>query len=108
SVIEIAPELEQIPLFVKEGGIIPMIPPVLRTPRKDDMLPLTVRHYGHAENSIQLYDDDGETFDYEKGAYARALLSVKKDKKGVLKGSAALPKSKFFHYNKAEWVFMTK
>lgn len=108
SVIEIAPGLEKIPLFVKEGGIIPMIPPVLHTPRKDDMLPLTVRHYGHAENSIQLYDDDGETFDYEKGAYARALLSVKKDKKGVLKGSAALPKSKFFHYNKVEWVFMTK
>jgi alpha-D-xyloside xylohydrolase len=108
SVIEITPGLEKIPLFVKEGGIIPMIPPVLHTPRKDDMLPLTVRHYGHAENSIQLYDDDGETFDYEKGAYARALLSVRKDKKGVLKGSATLPESKFFHYNKVEWVFMTE
>lgn len=108
SVIEINPGLEKIPLFVKEGGIIPMIPPVLHTPGKNEILPLTVRHYGYTENSIQLYDDDGETFDYEKDAYARALLSVKKDKKGVLKGSAVLSKSKFFHYNKVEWVFMTK
>ena len=108
SVIEITPGLANIPLFVKEGGIIPMIPPVLHTPRKDEILPLTVRHYGHAENSIQLYDDDGETFDYENGAYARALLSVKKDKKGKLKGLAKLPESKAFHYNKVEWMFMTK
>ena len=84
------------------------VPPVLHTPRKDEILPLTVRHYGHAENSIQLYDDDGETFDYEKGAYAKALLSVRKDKKGKLKGSAKLPESKSFHYNNVEWIFMTK
>ena len=108
AIIEIEPGLENIPLFVKEGGIIPMIQPVLHTPGKDEILPLTVRHYGHTENSIQLYDDDGETFDYEKGVYARALLSVKKDKKGKLKGSAKLPESRAFHYNKAEWVFMTE
>jgi alpha-D-xyloside xylohydrolase len=108
AIIEIEPGLQNIPLFVKEGALIPMIPPVLHTPGKDEILPLTVRHYGHAENSIELYDDDGETFDYEKGAYARALLSVTKDKKGALKGSVVLPKSKAFHYNKVEWVFMTK
>ncbi|HTN06260.1 TIM-barrel domain-containing protein [Agriterribacter sp.] len=108
AIIEIEPGLQNIPLFVKEGAIIPMIPPVLHTPRKNEILPLTVRHYGHTENSIQLYDDDGETFDYEKGAYARALLSVKKDKKGKLKGSAKLPESKAFHYNKITWEFMTK
>jgi alpha-D-xyloside xylohydrolase len=108
AIIEIEPGLQNIPLFVKEGAIIPMIPPVVHTPGKDEILSLTVRHYGHAENSIQLYDDDGETFDYEKGAYARALLSVKKDKKGKLKGSAKLPESKAFHYNKITWEFMTK
>lgn len=107
-IIEIEPGLAKIPLFVKEGGIIPMISPILHTPGKDEILSLTVRHYGHAENSITLYDDDGETFDYEKGAYARALLSVKKDRKGVLKGSVVWPKNGFFHYNKAAWVFMTQ
>lgn len=107
-VIEINPELSKIPLFVKDGGIIPMIPAQLHTPGKEELLPLTIRHYGTAENSIQLYDDDGETFNYERGDYARAVLSVKADKKGRLKGAAILPKSKVFHYNKAEWVFMTK
>lgn len=108
SVIEISPGLSKIPLFVKDGGIIPMIPALLHTPQKNDLLPLTVRHYGAAENSVQLYDDDGETFNYEKGDCARATLSVKKDKNGVLKGTSVLPKSKFFHYNKVDWVFMTR
>lgn len=108
SVIEIKPGTSRIPLFVKDGGMIPMIPSMVHTPGKDEVLPLTVRYYGSATNSISLYDDDGETFNYEKGDYARAVLSVKRDKKGMLKGSAVLPASKYFHYNKVSWVFMTK
>ncbi|MBW7891136.1 MAG: DUF5110 domain-containing protein [Chitinophagaceae bacterium] len=107
NVIEINPGLSKIPLFVKEGGIIPMIPPLLHTPEKNDVLPLTVRYYGSVENSISLYDDDGDTFDYEKGDYARAVLSVKKNRRGELRGFAELPKTKSFHYNKVNWVFMT-
>ena len=72
------------------------------------MLPLQVRYYGNIENTMELYDDDGETFDYEKGNFAKATLSVKKDKKGALKGNAVLPKSKYFHYNNVTWKFMTK
>ncbi len=32
---------------------------------------------------MELYDDDGETFDYEKGNFAKAVLSVKKDKRSI-------------------------
>lgn len=108
AVIEITPGLQNIPLFVKEGAFIPTIPPRLHTPRKEEMLPLTIRYYGKAEGNATLYDDDGETFDYEKGKYGRAALSVKKDKKGSLKGTVELPKNAIFHYNNISWEFMTK
>ena len=35
--------LDKIPLFVKDGGIIPLIPATLHSPKKDEILPLTVR-----------------------------------------------------------------
>ncbi|MBX3252814.1 MAG: DUF5110 domain-containing protein [Chitinophagaceae bacterium] len=107
NIIEIKQEMGKIPLFVKDGGMIPMIPAVLHTPRKNELLPLHIKYYGNAENNMELYDDDGETFDYEKGNFAKAVLSVKKDKKGTLKGNAVLPESKDFHYNKVTWEFMT-
>ncbi len=46
-----------------------MIPPVLQAPKPGEKLPLELRHYGESEGSISLYDDDGETFNYEKGNY---------------------------------------
>ena len=56
-----------------------------------------------------LYDDDGETFEYEKGSYSRTTLSVRKNKKCILQGNQPAPaKGKPFHYQpKVKWVFMT-
>lgn len=108
EVIDVAPGLSKIPLFVKEGGIIPMIPPVLHTPGKDEKLPLTVRFYGEQEASWRVYDDDGETFDYERGTYFWAPLTVKRDKKGRLTGSWTPPKHAAFHYTNVDWQYMTR
>lgn len=108
NIIEIEPGLDKIPLFVKEGGIIPMVPPTLFTPKKDEVLPLTIRYYGKTENAATLYDDDGETFDYTKGEYNRATLQVKKDKKGKLQGSVKVPSGKHFSYKQFTWEFMTR
>ncbi|MBS1748527.1 MAG: DUF5110 domain-containing protein [Bacteroidetes bacterium] len=108
--ITIEGNLNRIPLFVKDGGIIPMIPPQCQAPTKDDILPLEVRYYGTKENSFVLYDDDGETFDYEKGSYSQTVLSVSKNKKGNLQGNQpASAKGKPFHYlPKIKWVCMTQ
>ncbi len=46
--------------YVKDGGVIPMIPAVLQAPKSGEILPLELRHYGEAEGSISWYDDDGE------------------------------------------------
>ena len=105
QVIDITPGLDRIPLYVKDGGLIPMIPAAMRAPRSEDILPLEVRHYGMKESSFNLYDDDGETFDYENGEFTWLALQVKKDASGNLKGEAALPKSA--RYRDIKWTLMT-
>jgi alpha-glucosidase (family GH31 glycosyl hydrolase) len=109
QVIEVTPGLDKIPLFVRNGGIIPMIPVHRHAPEAGQKLILELRHYGDAEGSFNLYDDDGRTFNYEKGEYSFTQLSVKKDKKGMLKGVVNFPeKGKPFGYTSAPvWKFMT-
>ena len=104
--IEIKNNLERIPLFVADGGIVPMIPPVLHTPRKDDILPLTVRHYGTKVSTFDLYDDAGETFDYERKMYGWTTLTVARSGSGQLFGKQNAGKQ--FRYKDVNWVFMTK
>ncbi|MES1216887.1 MAG: DUF5110 domain-containing protein, partial [Bacteroidota bacterium] len=110
QMIEITPGLDKIPLFVKDGGIIPMIPAQRQMPTDGQLLPLEVRYYGTAENSFTLYDDDGTTFNYEKGEYSKTILSVTKNKKGQLQGNQPKTvKGKPYHYLPTiTWKFMTK
>ena len=57
------------PLFVKDGALIPMLKnPVNRT-RDAKGAELEIRHYGKADGSCLLYEDDSESFDYVKGQY---------------------------------------
>jgi len=110
QVITITPSLEKIPLFVKDGGIIPMIPASQHAPKAGEQAPMTVRHYGTAVGNFQLYDDDGTSFDFEKGQYSFTRLSVRKGADGKLIGEMAPPTSgKPFAYQKqnVKWVFMT-
>ncbi|TDE17232.1 TIM-barrel domain-containing protein [Dyadobacter psychrotolerans] len=100
--------LDRIPLFVKDGGIIPMVPVILHSPLKDQVLPLTVRHYGTLENSWNLYDDDGESFEYEKGIYSFTKLEVKRDINRDLVGNVPVPSTKQIRYNSITWQWMTK
>jgi len=109
EVITVTPGLEKIPVYVKDGGIIPMMAPLLHTPKAGDIIDLEIRHYGTKANSYRLYDDDGETFDYEKGDYAWRTLTVKTDKKNNLAGDISKPeKNKPNHIGKVRWVFMTR
>ncbi|MFI3295883.1 MAG: glycoside hydrolase family 31 protein, partial [Rikenellaceae bacterium] len=72
-----APE-DRIPLYVRDGGIIPMIPQINNTQQWVAGQPLQVRIYGSRESTFDLYDDDGESFDYEKGEYTIKRLSTQK------------------------------
>ena len=86
--ITIKTKLEQIPLFVKDGGIIPMMPPVNNIESANGKLDLEVRHYGRKENTYSLYDDDGKTFDYERGVFSITELKVQR-RNGQLAGSSS-------------------
>ena len=105
----ITASLEKIPLFVREGGIIPMVPPHFHAPSPGEKLALEIRHYGKIPASAELYDDDGISFDYEKGVNSKTQLVVTKNEKGELKGNMIRRSTdKVFSYEEeAVWKFMT-
>jgi alpha-glucosidase (family GH31 glycosyl hydrolase) len=107
--VEATPPPSQIPLFVRDGGLIPPIPERQWAPGRDEVLPLEVRHYGERPGRLALYDDDGETFDYERGEYSWTVLSVGKSERGTWQGSVTPdPRGKRWRYSEVTWAFMTK
>jgi alpha-glucosidase (family GH31 glycosyl hydrolase) len=110
QMIEVTPGLDKIPLFVKDGALIPMVPARRQAPLIDEKLSLIIRHYGQAPGKIIFYDDDGLTFNYEKGDYTFTEITTVKNRKGVWKGFVKkLEKGKPFGYQEeVKWIFMTK
>jgi alpha-D-xyloside xylohydrolase len=107
EIINVTPGLDIIPVYVKDGGIIPMMPPVSTISK--EKLPVEIRYYGHKESSYNLYDDDGESYDYEKGKFTWIKLSAKADSKGTLKGEVSIPEgASIWSYSNFSWKFMTK
>lgn len=103
EVITVSPGLDRIPVYVKDGGIVPLYPPVTRI--DNSRLPLEIRHYGNRPGTYRLYDDDGETFDYEKGAYTRITLSVKVAPDGSKQGNVSVPEGKDVWSYNGEYTF---
>ncbi|MCL5098625.1 MAG: DUF5110 domain-containing protein [Candidatus Omnitrophica bacterium] len=56
------------PLFVKGGAIIPM-GPVVAFADKEPLEIVRLDVYPHGDSTYALYEDDGVTFDYDKGFY---------------------------------------
>jgi len=108
EVIQVTAKLSEIPLFVKNGGLIPLIPERLHSPKNGEKLDLEIRHYGTSEGTFMLYDDDGETFDYEKGDFSWTKLSVDTNSEGIQKGTSKREKGTVFSYENSTWKFMTK
>lgn len=68
--IDATAPLTRMPLFVRAGSIVPTGPAIQYTGEKPDA-PITVFVYTGANGQFTLYDDQGTTYDYEHGAYAR-------------------------------------
>jgi alpha-D-xyloside xylohydrolase len=108
EIITVTPGLDKIPVFVKDGGIVPMMPPMLHAPKAGEKVDLEVRHYGQKPGNYLLYDDDGESFNYEKGMYTWRTIKVEKQKNGQWKGMLSKPeKGKPDTVGKITWRFMT-
>ena len=68
-----------------------------------------IRYYGQKEASYNLYDDDGKTFDYEKGDFSWRTIKVKRDQKGKFQGTISeADKGKPNNIGKLTWEFKTK
>ena len=107
--IEVTPPLSHIPLFVKDGGLVPMIGERQWAPAPDEILPIEIRHYGELPGNLLLYDDDGDTFNYEKGDYSWTRLSAAQNPSGVWQGSVTPDKNgRKWRYSTVSWTFMTK
>ena len=89
--ITASPGLDKIPVYVKDGGIIPMMPARLHAPKATETVPIEVRHYGSKPGVYRLYDDDGETFNYEKGQYSFREIRVATQSNGQLNGTISAP-----------------
>jgi hypothetical protein len=68
--------LEKLPVFVRAGAIIPMYPTALYDGQvAKDELTLDIYPFGNSE--FTLYEDDGNTREYQKNAFSQQLFSVK-------------------------------
>ena len=75
---DIKASLEDIPVYAKAGAIVPLAPKVswggLDNPNE-----LHIHLFPGADNVFDLYEDDGETTDYQRGKYAITRLELKDD-----------------------------
>ena len=60
---------ETLPLFVRAGSIVPM-GPAMEFSSQSAANPIELRVYPGADADFTLYEDDGLTYDYEKGDYS--------------------------------------
>jgi alpha-D-xyloside xylohydrolase len=71
--IEAAAPYDAIPLYVRAGAIIPF-GPELQYAAEKPADPITLIVYAGAGGTFTLYEDDGLTYGYEQGAFARIPL----------------------------------
>jgi alpha-D-xyloside xylohydrolase len=68
-IIESKAPMEQLPLYVRAGSLVPIGPEVeWATEKPPD--PIELRVYRGADGNFRLYEDQNENYDYEKGVHA--------------------------------------
>ncbi|MBS1852356.1 MAG: glycoside hydrolase family 31 protein [Acidobacteria bacterium] len=71
--IDAATTLDQLPLYVRAGSILPLGPAMeWATQRPAD--PIELRIYRGADGDFTFYEDENDNYNYEKGAYATIPL----------------------------------
>lgn len=84
--VSAAAPLEQIPLFVKAGSIIPAGPELQYVAEKQAD-PITLYIYTGADGSFDLYEDEGLNYNYQYGKYSRIPLSYNNSLKQLTIGN---------------------
>ena len=71
--------LDEIPLYIKAGSIIPMGPAIQYATEKSD--PVEIRIYPGADGEFTLYEDENDNYNYEKGIYSTITFNWENEKK---------------------------
>ena len=71
--------LDEIPLYIKAGSIIPMGPAIQYATEKSD--PVEIRIYLGADGEFTLYEDENDNYNYEKGIYSTITFNWENEKK---------------------------
>ena len=92
--------LSQIPLFVRAGSIVPMGPKIQYATESID--PLEIRIYKGQDGSFTLYEDEGDTYDYETGKYSQITFGWSESTQQLTIGARAgsytgMPKTRTFN-----------
>jgi len=72
--IDAAAPVETLPLFIRPGSILPM-GPFLQYSSEKPADPIELRIYPGANGAFTLFEDEGDTYHYEKGTFATIPLA---------------------------------
>jgi len=86
TTVRAAAPMERIPLFAKAGAILPLGPAMEWSDQKP-CDPIELRIYPGANGSLSLYEDSGDSYDYEKGAHTVIPISWKESDRKLTIGS---------------------
>jgi alpha-D-xyloside xylohydrolase len=78
--------IDTLPLFVRDGSIIPL-GPFLQYTNEKPANPIELRIYEGADGKFLLYEDEGVNYNYEKGIYATVPFSWDQSSKTLTIGS---------------------
>jgi alpha-D-xyloside xylohydrolase len=67
--LEVDAPLEKLPLFMRAGSIVPLGPEIEYAGQKPSD-PIELRVYRGSDGEFNFYEDEGDSYRYEKGAYA--------------------------------------
>ncbi|HHU58407.1 MAG TPA: DUF4968 domain-containing protein [Bacteroidales bacterium] len=79
-------DLATVPIFIKKGSIIPMMP-VMQYIHEDENYPLTFKVFpagnGHQATTFALYEDDGESNDYKRDQFGKRIIRYRSNQTGA-------------------------
>lgn len=80
--ITIKPQLDVLPIFVREGSILPL-QPLVQSTSETPKGPLTLRVYPGKDCRGSVYMDDGQSFAYKHGEFLRMEFTCSETSNGI-------------------------
>jgi len=82
--VNAAAPLQRIPIYARAGSILPMGPDIQYATERADTIELRV--YPGSNGSFTMYEDEGDSYNYESGKYAEIPIAYVEAEKNVIIG----------------------